>query len=199
MSTPRFKSTLSSEYLRRLKARESGVLDELFRTINPRLFALLAANGILAESAEDLVHQTWERFFTNLEQFEGRSELSTFICGILVNKMREHRRAQRRLILEEDNESIMQNAFTPEGWWKVEPRDPAALMESAEVAKFIEECLAGLNESQSTAFVLKEVEGERSEEICNVLQVSVSNLRVLIFRAKEKLRLCLEGKLGVKE
>ena len=189
----------SSEILRLLKNRDAYFLGKMFREINPVLLRVLAANGLYAETAEDVVHQTWERFFTNLDQFEGRSELRTFVCGILINKIREHRRAAGRIVLDEDSEAVMARTFTAEGWWNAGPADPSAVVYSSQLSVFIGECLDGLTELQKSAFVLKEVEQEESPEICNVLGVSVSNLRVLIFRAKDKLRQCLEGKIGAPE
>jgi RNA polymerase sigma-70 factor, ECF subfamily len=190
---------ISLELLNRLKQRDPLLLEAVFRENNPVLLRMLAANRIYAEDAEDVVHQTWERFFTNIEQFQGKSEVRTFLCGILINKIREYRRAKGKIILEEDSESFLEKAFSPKGWWNVAPADPSEKMQSAQMSKHIQDCLEGLTEQQRAAFVLKEVENEESSEICNVLEVSVSNLRVLIFRAKEKLRQCLEGRLGAEE
>lgn len=189
----------SKDLLEKLRSRDATVLEEIFKRNNPLLVRMLAANGIRAEAAEDLVHQTWERFFTNLDRFEGRSELPTFLCGILLNQIREHRRALGRLDLEEDSELVLSRAFSLDGWWNVPPTDPSRLYDSVQLSELIGECLGGLTELQKAAFVLKEVEQEDSPAICNVLGVSVSNLRVLIFRAKDKLRQCLEGKLGESE
>lgn len=184
------------ENLSRLNRRDPEYLESIFRDCNPRLLRMLAANRIFAETAEDLVHQTWERFFTNLDKFEGRSEISTFVCGILLNKIREHRRATGKIIFEEESETVMGNSFTPEGWWKNPPHDPSRLLENAEASAFVAECLEGLSEQQKSAFLLREVEQEEAKEICNLLSVSISNLRVLLFRAREKLRQCLEGKVS---
>lgn len=182
-----------TEYMAQLRNRDPLLLDELFRSTNPQLFRVLASNGVFGEVSEDLVHQTWERFFTNLEKFEGRSTVQTFLCGILLNKIREHRRANSRIVFEEDTELMMDQNFTPEGWWKNKAPDPSALLENTQLAGLIDKCLEGLTALQKSAFLLKEVEQEAPEDICNFLGVSISNLRVLIFRAKGKLRLCLEG------
>jgi RNA polymerase sigma-70 factor (ECF subfamily) len=180
-----------------LKSRDAVFLESLFFKINPILLKILASNGVFAENAEDLVHQTWERFFTNLDKFEGRSEIQTFVCGILLNKIREYRRANKRMVYEEDSELVMARAFTEDGWWVSPPPAPDDVIYSAQISTFINECLDGLSELQRSAFILKEIEGQDSFEICNNLGVSVSNLRVLIFRAKDKLRQCLEGRVAI--
>jgi RNA polymerase sigma-70 factor, ECF subfamily len=188
-----------TETLLLLRARDADFLHKVFSEINPVLLRVLGANGIFNETAEDLVHQTWERFFTNLDKFEGRSELQTFVCGILFNKIREHRRALGRIVFEDDSESVFDRTFTLDGWWKKSPPDPSAVVYSAQLSVLINDCMDGLTEMQKSAFVMKEVDQEESPEICNVLGVSISNLRVLIFRAKDKLRQCLEGKIAVSE
>jgi RNA polymerase sigma-70 factor (ECF subfamily) len=189
----------SPEDLELLKSRDQKFLAALFLKTNPVLLRVLATNGVFSEIAEDLVHQTWERFFTNLDKFEGRSSLQTFICGILLNKIREHRRAMGKIVFDEDSETVMARSFTADGWWNVESPDPSRLVQSSQLSQLIAECLEGLTELQKAAFVLKEVEEEDSKEICNVLSITVSNLRVLIFRAKDKLRQCLEGKVDSSE
>ncbi len=93
----------------------------------------------------------------------------------------------------------MNEAFTDEGWWKNPPSDPYRIVELKETSELIQECFEGLTEQQMTAFVMKEVEEENSEVVCHVLGINVSHLRVLLFRAKEKLRKCLEGKVNVEQ
>ena len=187
---------IDSETLLLLKSRDAEFLKSIFIEVNPYLTRVCVSNGIYQDDVKELIHQTWERFFSNLEQFEGRSQIRTFICGILFNKIREHRRGQKRLVPEEDTEKFMNEAFTPDGWWKVPPTDPQKLLENRELSDFIKECMEGLSEQQLNAFVMKEVEEENSDDVCNVLGVNVSHLRVLLFRAKDKLRKCLEGKMA---
>ena len=185
---------IDPELLELLKKRDPKYLEVLFIEVNPYLTRVCMANGIFQDDVSELIHQTWEKFFSNIEKFEGRSQIRTFICGILFNKIREHRRLQRRFVTEEDSEKFMNDAFTAEGWWKVAPSDPHKITEMRQASDFIKECMEGLSEQQMAAFVMKEVAEENSEDICNVLGVNVSHLRVLLFRAKDKLRKCLEGK-----
>jgi RNA polymerase sigma-70 factor (ECF subfamily) len=190
---------IDDDTLALLKVRDRDFLGKLFHEINPYLNRVCMANGITPEDVSELIHQTWEKFFSNLDKFEGRSQIRTFICGILFNKIREHRRVQKRFVPEEDSKKFMDDAFTADGWWKVAPGDPYRLTELKQAAEFIRECFEGLTEQQMTAFVMKEMEEENSEDVCNVLGVNVSHLRVLLFRAKDKLRKCLEGKVSAEQ
>ncbi len=182
--------------LQRLKDRDPAVLSRLFADLTPRLLRMLASKGIYAETAEEIVHECWETFFINLDKFEGRSKINTFVFGILINKLREYRRKNNRIDFEEDSEKVFERSFTKDGWWAAEPSDPERLLENHQLGDSIQECLKGLTDAQRAAFLLLEAEGESSESACELLGVSLSNLRVLIFRAKGKLRLCLEGEFS---
>ena len=188
---------IDSQQILLLKQRDPQFLKNLFENTNPYLFKLLGSQKVFGEAAEELIQETWRVFFESLDHFEGRSQIRTYISGILINKLREHRRFYQKMTSEEDSEKIYEQSFTSEGWWKKEPADPHQLLQSSELLKFIEECLEGLSDSQREAFVLKEVEQELSHNICNILNITVTHLGVLIFRSKEKLRLCMEGKLEV--
>jgi len=183
------------ETIQKLKDRDPVFLKALFKDMNPRLLKLSASHGVYTEAAEELVHECWETFFTNLGKFEGRSTIRTFMFGILINKIREHRRRTKRLDYEEDSEKVFARSFSSDGWWVNEPKDPHRLLASKRLAGAINDCLLGLTDSQRMAFLLIESEGESSENASRIMGVSISNLRVLLFRAKDKLRLCLEGKV----
>ena len=183
-----------AEILDLLRDRNPEFLEKLFTETNPYLLKILGSQRVFGESAHDLVQSAWETFFAGLEKFQGRSQIKVFIAGILLNKLREHRRYLGKAVYKEDAEEVYQEQFS-DGWWNNQPQDPHQLLNSHNTLKFIEECLEGLSEYQHEAFYLKEVDGENTEQICNILGLNVSHLGVLLFRAKDKLKKCLEGKL----
>lgn len=185
---------LSETELARLRSRDRGTLAAVFKEANPVLVRVCAANGVDGTDAEDLIAQTWEVFFADLGRFEGRSALTTFLCGILFNKIREHRRARGRFVSEDDPEKIHARPFTEDGWWNEPPAPPDRLLELKDAGRLLADCLEGLTVPQRSAFLLREVDGEDAVTIGSVLDVTVEHLRVLLFRAKAKLRACLEGR-----
>jgi len=76
--------------------------------------------------------------------------------------------------------------------WSAPPQGPEESALTKEIQAWIEKCAENLSAAQRAAFFLKEVEGESSEAICNILGVSYTNFRVLMYRARTKLRECLE-------
>lgn len=185
---------MQPRYDKLLKNRDPAFLNQLFEETSPYLLKFLASQRILGSTAEELIQSAWETFFAKLDKFEGRSQIKVFVAGILLNKVREHRRFQKKAVYEEDSEKIFQQAFSQDGWWNHEVEDPYRAMESKESLQSIQDCMEGLSESQREAFLLREVDGQSTEEICKILGVNVSHLGVLLFRAKDKLRKCLEGK-----
>lgn len=180
----------------RLENCDAEFLEHLFSEVNPYLIRVCSANGIFKEHAEEVIHETWAVFFQNLNKFEGRSNIRTFVCGILFNKIREYRRFQNKFLAHDDSEQAFNNSFSKAGWWNIKPTDPHKFTALKQASEFVSECLDGLTDQQKTAFILREVDEENSEEICNVLGVNVTHLRVLIYRAKDKLRQCLDGKIN---
>ena len=80
--------------------------------------------------------------------------------------------------------------------WIKPPIDPEDFLLGSETLELIEKCLDGLPLNQRMAFCMKEVEEHESPEICKILGVTVTNLGVLLYRARNRLRECVEGKVA---
>jgi len=88
----------------------------------------------------------------------------------------------------------MENRFKPDGTWLRPPLPVETALEATEIRDAIAGCLEGVPTSQRMAFILREVEGFSTKEICKILDVSRTNFGVLIYRARNRLRECLEAK-----
>ena len=171
-------------------------MEELERLIDEYTRPLLRgalAMGFSESDAEELVQDTFVAFIKARDRFEGRSSLKTYLFGILYHKGAALSRSRKKEVGVEDIEAVFDAQFNKAGHWLANaPRGPEDAALSNEIAKFIALCAEKLSATQRTAFFLKEAEGESTEEICNVLGVSDTNLRVLLFRARLRLRECLE-------
>jgi RNA polymerase sigma-70 factor (ECF subfamily) len=163
-----------------------------------------------AASAEDVVQRAWLVALESLPRFEGRSSLKTWLFGVLFNVARAHVRAERRhvplsaLVQEELGEgrpSVPAERFVPDGeewaghWAQAQvpfPRPDAAL-ERRELAQILATALSGLPPIQQQILVLCDVEGLSGDEACNIVGVSGTHQRVLLHRARQKLRTVLEA------
>ncbi len=175
--------------------KETEVIELLVQEYTLCLMKAGLGLGFSVDQAEDLVQSVWIVFFGQPEKFEQRSQLKTYLFGILYNKARELRRANQKNIPEDRIEDLLNECFNSKGHWSTHLVSPDKMLESVETISFIEKCLSNLPTSQRLAFYLREIEEYSSQEICKILDVSITNLGVLLFRAKAGLRYCLEFKI----
>ncbi|MDE2292918.1 MAG: sigma-70 family RNA polymerase sigma factor [Elusimicrobia bacterium] len=177
-----------------LRARKREALEAVVRENAGPLLRGAMALGLGEGEAEDLVQEAFTAFLAAVERFEGRSSVRTFLFGILYNKARERGRLRAREVATDPVDAVFESRFDARGHWTRPPRGPDDEALSAETDRLLAECLKGLPEAQRAAFQLKEVEGLEPAQACNALAVTATHLRVLLFRARHRLRECLEGK-----
>lgn len=184
----------STEFLSQIQTRESKTVELLVRSYTEPLYKGALGLGFDSTSAEELVQNVWVTFFDVAPTFQGRSHVKTFIFGILYNKAQEARRERRRTDDSDPIEEVMNSKFALDGHWVKPPIDPQQFMESAETMTLIQKCIDALPLNQRMAFCLREIDDHGTTDICNILEVTVTNLGVLLYRAKNRLRECIEGK-----
>ena len=158
--------------------------------------------------AEEAVQETWLAALCSIDQFEGRSTLRTWLCRILINIARRRAKREQRSTpfssWEGDGPAVDPARFHQDGpysgHWVSFPLDPAGLPEqrllSAEVRAGITEAVATLRPRQREVFVLRDVEGWSSDEVSAALDLTAGHQRVLLHRARSRLRQRLEELLG---
>lgn len=149
--------------------------------------------------AEELVQETFLAALRSMENFQGRSSVKTWLIAILKHKIIDHFRKKRPETSREDIErfgEIDANPFNQRGAWDIRPAhwgsNPGKLFEQKEFLDVFYKCLSGLPERIANAFVLREMDGLDTEEICKILEITASNCWVMLYRARMQLRRCLE-------
>jgi len=150
--------------------------------------------GWKGADAEDLVQDTFIVYFKNHHRFEKRSTLKTYLIGILYKKSLEKRRMVARELPVDPVDQVFEQRFGFGGAWRTMPRGPEDLALMDETMELVQSCVDQLPEAQRLAFHLREVEQGSTEELCNVLDVSPTHLGVLLFRARNKVRECMQKK-----
>jgi RNA polymerase sigma-70 factor (ECF subfamily) len=169
------------------------------------LFGFAASRVRDRAIAQDLVQETFLAAMKAIESFAGRSTERSWLFGILRNKLVDYYRRQSREITITDLEASLpeeQGAFGTsglgkDGWvMKLAPKaweTPDTMLVTKEFQDVLKSCLSGLPDKVAQVFLLREIDGVSSEEICKDLDVSPNNLWVMLHRARMGLRRCLEA------
>ena len=177
-----------------IRERDPEAVREVVHTYLPQILRAAAGAGLEGQLAEDVAQSTFLTFLETAHRFEGRSRVRTWLFGILYRKIAEARRKVGREEATEDIDAVFEQKFDANGSWIQPPRPVDSELYASEVRREIEGCLDTVPSKQRMAFVLREVEELGTEEICKILDVTRTNLGVLLHRARTRLRECLEPK-----
>jgi RNA polymerase sigma-70 factor (ECF subfamily) len=200
----------TADLVARLQAGDEDAFAEVLAAWSPAMLRVARAHVSTQASAEEVVQDTWLAVITGLDGFEGRSSLRTWVFSILVNKaktrgVKEGRTLPFSSVAPEDaGPTVDPSRFQgegephPGGWrpdgapraWVPSPEDPAV---AAEVRGLLAEAIDALPERQRVVNTLRDVQGLTSAEVSEVLETSPENHRVLLHRARAKVRAALES------
>jgi RNA polymerase sigma-70 factor (ECF subfamily) len=152
-------------------------------------------------TAEDVVQETFLAGVKGIDRFDGRTDIKYWLRGILRNKIVDHiRKAVREDVVEDIETKEILDGF----WFKhsgvsaIHPApwqfDPHREYEKAEFWEAFRQCLENLREPLRSAFTLKMLEEMPSDDVCKILNISLNNLWVMMHRARNQLKACLEEK-----
>ncbi|MFG0283476.1 MAG: sigma-70 family RNA polymerase sigma factor [Phycisphaerales bacterium JB039] len=147
------------------------------------------------DAACEAVQETLAAALGARDSFAGQASERTWLIAILKRKVvDEIRRRARTGPTSEDARQIEGDLFE-RGFWRRRPADwpadPGASMQQQEFWDALEACLAALPERTGQAFVLRELDGLDTAEICEILALTPTNLSTLLHRARLRLRECL--------
>lgn len=183
-----------AQLLKRLLAGDEQAFRELVSTYQGPMRAVAFAI-VGSRHADEAVQDAWLSVVRHLERFESRSSLKTWLLTITANTAKNRYTHNRREVLLDDLPSphgtIDDQRFAADGHWLLAPTawhhdTPEALLTEEELRDCLERTLVSLPALQSSVLLLRERHGLALEEICNVLQISLSNARVLVHRARLK-------------
>ena len=198
--------------LERLRAGDQSAFAELVDTWSPMLLRVARLYVSTRASAEEVVQDTWLAVIEQLDRFEGRSSLRTWVFRILENQARSRGVRDARTLpwssafgatAEDGGPTVDPARFRgsedrwPGGWtpagrpatWEPPPEDAAV---AAEVRRELRTALDELPARQRTVVELRDVHGLTSDEVCERLGVSPANQRILLHRGRARLRARLE-------
>lgn len=192
-----------------LRAGEEAAFVELVERLHPSLVRIARLYVSSQAVAEEVAQETWLGVLNGLDRFEERSSLNTWIFRFLANiaktrGVREGRQLPFSAVGGDDDHgpAVDPDRFVPpdaEPWprhWAVAPvvwsTEPDERLLAGEVRELVLRAIDGLPPNQRAAIVMRDVEGWSSDEVRNELGVGKTNQRVLLHRARSKVRQALE-------
>ena len=152
------------------------------------------------EVAADLVQDTFLAGMKGKERFAGQSTERTWLTSILKHKIIDFHRKAGREMGTDDLELVVPHSedyLDRKGKWKVGPpeweTDPNSVLARKEFHDILAGCMGKLSEQQQRVFAMRELEHQDADEICETMDISSSNLWVILYRARLQLKKCLES------
>ena len=189
-----------------LRAGDERAFAQLIDTHNAgmRRFALSIVHN--SAVADEVVQEAWLGVLRGLDRFEGRASLKTWIFRIVANTAKTRAERESRSVPFSSfaseaadaeptvDPSRFRNPHFPGGWTKFP--EPWEQLDARETRQIIAAAIDGLPPAQQLVISLRDVEGWPADDVCNVLELSESNQRVLLHRARAKVRAALEQHLA---
>jgi RNA polymerase sigma-70 factor (ECF subfamily) len=195
-----------ADLLARLRAGDEQAFMILVDRYGPLMLRIALAHVPTRAIAEDVVGDAWLGVVSGLERFEGRSSFKTWLLRIVTNRARTRAQKERRSIPlsslapdADDERSVDPDRFQPldhpryPGGWAQPPQAwPEERLLAKETLEMVQSAIAKLPPRQQEVIVLRDVEGWDPEDVSDALGISDGNQRVLLHRARSKVRNDLE-------
>jgi RNA polymerase sigma-70 factor, ECF subfamily len=195
--------------LDRLRGRDEEAFAALVDRYHAQLVRLATSYVPNRAVAEEVAQETWIGVLQGIDRFEGRSLFRTWLFRILVNQAKRRGERESRTIPfaalsredDDDQPEVAPDRFHPAGhrWaghWAMLPQDwqeaPEERLLSDETRVVVQRAIEALPPNQRLVMTMRDVDGFAPEEICSILSISETNQRVLLHRARSKVRGQLE-------
>jgi RNA polymerase sigma-70 factor (ECF subfamily) len=192
----------------RLRAGDEQVFEALVTRHYATMMAVARTYVKSRAVAEEVVQETWIGVLQGLDRFEGRCSLKTWIIAILANKAKTRALREGRSVpftaLEGDEGAVEPGRFrghgeTYPGHWRSSPSNwsatPEVVLHDRETLRVAMRAIADLPPVQQSVIRMRDLEGSSSDEVCTALAISAGNQRVLLHRARSRVRAALEAHL----
>ncbi|MBL8154485.1 MAG: sigma-70 family RNA polymerase sigma factor [Anaerolineae bacterium] len=211
METPLETANLNDEQalVAALRAGDDAAFSTLVERYQASMVRIAGIYVADDDAAEEVTQETWLALLRGLDRFEGRSSLKTWLFTILTNRAKTRAARDGRSVRLELDESPEEPAVpswrfhsadssgtmghwtaagAPQSW-----KQPEEHLLAAETRALIDAAIQRLPPNQRTVISLRDIEGFSSDDVCNMLSISETNQRVLLHRARSRVRQALES------
>jgi RNA polymerase sigma-70 factor, ECF subfamily len=190
-------SSGESALVERLRAGDEAAFSELVERLHPAMVRLALTRVRSRAVAEEVAQDAWLGLLRGIDTFEGRSSLRSWLFRIVINRaISTGVRERTHLPVHDEELEHRDGRFSQDGWWVTPPTHWAdealdRITAPAMVAR-VHQVIAELPRGQQAVVTLRDVEGLSSAEVCAVLDITEGNQRVLLHRARTRIRAALE-------
>jgi RNA polymerase sigma-70 factor (ECF subfamily) len=197
------------EFLAQLRRGDEQAYRTLIRRFHYSLIGVAAAIIGSRAQAEEVVQDAWLAVFAGIGNFEGRSSVVTWLFSIVLNRARTRATREGRLVglpallegTEAGGRAVDISEFQPDGHWREAPRlwdelNPERIVGGRQLWEHVLAVIEGLPAGQLAVIILRDMEGCEAEEACTLLGISAENQRVLLHRARGRIRQTIDGLTG---
>jgi len=198
------------EFLARLRQGDSAAYRVLVRRFHASLVRFAASIIGSHAQAEEIVQDSWLAVYSGVGRFEGRSSLVTWIFSIVVNRARTRVSREGRLVglgalmegTQPGERGVPFTEFKPDGHWVEVPKlwdelNPERIVGGRQLWDHVQRVIDILPAGQRAVILLRDMEGRDAEETCSLLEISPENQRVLLHRARSRIRQEIDTLIGV--
>ena len=200
----------TADFLARLRDGDPAAYRALIRRFQMSLISVAASIIGSRAQAEEVVQDAWIAVYTGIGAFEGRSSLTTWLFSIVLNRARTRASREGRLVslpsqmmegTPAQEPSVPASAFKPDGHWVDAPRlwdeiSPERIAGSRQLWDHAMEAIDRLPAGQRAVIVMRDLEGQEAEAVCALLEISPENQRVLLHRARARVRQTIDSLTG---
>lgn len=175
--------------------------DEYFASLvrdHHRALIALAVPIVGVSEAEEVVQNAWLKAYRAIDGFEGRSAIRTWLSRIVINEARMQLRSRKREVFLEDragesgSPDALDDCFRDDGRWQMPPvawsmDSPESLLMGADLMDCLDALLQRMSNKQRAVLEMRDSNELPFDDICNTLEISASNARVLLHRARTEL------------
>lgn len=195
----------SPDFLDRLRRGEDTAYRRLVRRYHGVLVGVASSVIGSRAQAEEVVQDSWIAVYNNIKGFEGRSSLASWLYTIVLNRARTRIGREARTVglpaildgSQGEERAVPTAAFTSNGHWEESPRlwdvlDPERVVSGRQLWDHVQEAIENLPADQKAVILLRDMEDCSSEEICALLQITPENQRVMLHRARGRIRAAID-------
>jgi RNA polymerase sigma-70 factor (ECF subfamily) len=188
-------------FLARLRAGDEDAYRALIRRFHASLVSVATSIIGSRAQAEEVVQDAWLAVFNSIDRFEGRSSLATWLFSIVMNRARTRAGREKRLVglpgildgAQGSERAVDVTEFQADGHWVEAPRlwdelNPERVVAGKQLWAHVQAAIERLPAGQRAVLVLRDMEGRDAEEACKLLGISAENQRVLLHRARGRIR-----------